>query len=76
MLKVIQPVNNLFKTGVNYHMYRLIKQSIRFDIDVAHAPYQMVKSTAVKNEGHNFLQEGSLLGYLFPSGGQISLRRL
>lgn len=53
-LKVIEPVNDLFSNALDYHTYRMIKKSAKYNDDVANELHKMTKETAVKMKDRIF----------------------
>lgn len=54
MLKLIEPVSDLFKIAVDYSTYPLIKQSARYDDDVAHERHRIGNRIAIQMEVRKF----------------------
>lgn len=65
MLKVIKPVDNLFWKAVDYPTYHIIKQSARYDDDVANELHCTAKNMAIQKKDRTF--SGKLPCLLLPS---------
>lgn len=61
ILKVIEPVSNLFGNAFYYHMYDLIKQLARQYVDVVHELHRRAKN-GHPNEGRAIIREEPLVG--------------
>lgn len=51
VLKVIEPVIDLFRKAKNYRTYRIIKTSVGYDENVAHKLHNMANKVGRPNEG-------------------------
>lgn len=73
MIKVIQPVNDLFRKKIDYRTHSHIKQSARYDYDVSREPHEVAKKNAVQMTEQEAFVKNFHITYRLLEGRQISL---